>query len=427
MSIHNNNINSVSYSSWYTALNTIFLNGNTIYLQLYEVGNTSRLGIWTLKGITIRAYGIDIALNPIIVGNGTLSNNATYTISWVFNGRDGFNGSSGTSGTRGTSGSSGTSGEGFNAITNPLDNRILTSIGTTTGANAESNATFNGNTLSLNKNGTIPNIILQSSDFVSSSPFFRINSPASNSSYSMGILVTDNTKLRISYNSTNTAVPGTNDRIVIDSAGDVGIGVTNPTAYLHIKAGLSTAGNAPLKFTTGTLNTTAEPGAMEYSSPLLYFTNTTGRRMEIPQVLQSVSPGDTRERTTILTNVAGLSVPLLSGKKYLIDGFLIVACVAGVGVRADLFYNGGALSAMECETIMINSTTIPARSIVTTGLIANSLVNVSATITNPTIRFTGFIQPNSSNNLTIRAAQGTGAVNTTFIAIGSYLRVTEVI
>ena len=62
----------------------------------------------------------------------------------------------------------------------------------------------------------------------------------------------------------------------IDSAGNVGIGTTAPTAYLHIKAGTATANTAPLKFTSGTLNTTAEAGAVEFLTDKYYATITTG-------------------------------------------------------------------------------------------------------------------------------------------------------
>lgn len=49
-------------------------------------------------------------------------------------------------------------------------------------------------------------------------------------------------------------------------AGNLGIGQTTPTAYLHIAAGTTAASTAPLKFTSGTFNTTAEAGAMEYNN-----------------------------------------------------------------------------------------------------------------------------------------------------------------
>lgn len=49
-------------------------------------------------------------------------------------------------------------------------------------------------------------------------------------------------------------------------AGNVGIGQTTPTAYLHLKAGTTAANTAPLKLTSGTFNTTAEAGTMEYNN-----------------------------------------------------------------------------------------------------------------------------------------------------------------
>jgi len=66
------------------------------------------------------------------------------------------------------------------------------------------------------------------------------------------------------------------DDFVIDNIGNVGIGTTNPTAVLHLKAGTATAGTAPLKFTSGTLLTTPEAGAIEFLADRYYATITTG-------------------------------------------------------------------------------------------------------------------------------------------------------
>lgn len=52
---------------------------------------------------------------------------------------------------------------------------------------------------------------------------------------------------------------------VIGSTGNVGIGVTSPTAKLHLAAGTTAASSAPLKFTPGDLLTTPEVGAMEFT------------------------------------------------------------------------------------------------------------------------------------------------------------------
>lgn len=58
--------------------------------------------------------------------------------------------------------------------------------------------------------------------------------------------------------------------------GNIGVGITSPTAYLNIKAGTATANTAPLKFTSGTLNTAAEAGAMEFLTDDYFLTITTG-------------------------------------------------------------------------------------------------------------------------------------------------------
>lgn len=46
----------------------------------------------------------------------------------------------------------------------------------------------------------------------------------------------------------------------------VGINMTTPTARLHLPAGSTSASSAPLKFTTGTNQTTAEAGTIEYNN-----------------------------------------------------------------------------------------------------------------------------------------------------------------
>ena len=56
------------------------------------------------------------------------------------------------------------------------------------------------------------------------------------------------------------------DGDVIVSAGNVGIGITSPTAVLHLKAGTATASTAPLKFTSGVNLTTPVSGNMEYDN-----------------------------------------------------------------------------------------------------------------------------------------------------------------
>lgn len=70
---------------------------------------------------------------------------------------------------------------------------------------------------------------------------------------------------------------------------NVGVGLLSPTASLNIRAGTATASTAPLKFTSGTLLTTEEAGAVEFLTDTLYYTATNGvagstKRQAIPGV-----------------------------------------------------------------------------------------------------------------------------------------------
>jgi trimeric autotransporter adhesin len=61
----------------------------------------------------------------------------------------------------------------------------------------------------------------------------------------------------------------TGNNINNTNTGNVGIGVTAPTAALHLKAGTATASTAPLKFNSGPPTTTPELGAMHFNNGLL--------------------------------------------------------------------------------------------------------------------------------------------------------------
>ena len=58
--------------------------------------------------------------------------------------------------------------------------------------------------------------------------------------------------------------------------GKLGIGLTTPTARLHLPAGTASAGYAPLKLTSGPLLSTPEAGAVEFLTDSLYYTDTAG-------------------------------------------------------------------------------------------------------------------------------------------------------
>lgn len=72
------------------------------------------------------------------------------------------------------------------------------------------------------------------------------------------------------------ATGGNSERWRVDTTGRLSNTGADGTAYLALKAGTAAASTAPLKFTSGSLLTTAEAGAVEFLTDKSYLTITTG-------------------------------------------------------------------------------------------------------------------------------------------------------
>jgi hypothetical protein len=95
--------------------------------------------------------------------------------------------------------------------------------------------------------------------------------------------------------------------------GNVGIGLTAPSAILHLNAGSATANTAPLKFTSGINLTTPEDGAMEYNGAHFYATIGSTRYQLDQQTSSSFSgslAGDVTgtQSTTVVGKINGTSM-----------------------------------------------------------------------------------------------------------------------
>jgi hypothetical protein len=116
---------------------------------------------------------------------------------------------------------------------------------------------------------------------VGNSPSFELLNYNNTQNWYFGINDADSAKLYIGrgYGPNQNVTPS----IVVNTSDSVGIGVTSPTSYFHIKAGAAAASSAPLKLTSGTNQTTAEAGAVEYDGSFFYATpQTTNGRQLIP-------------------------------------------------------------------------------------------------------------------------------------------------
>lgn len=93
----------------------------------------------------------------------------------------------------------------------------------------------------------------------------------------------NNTAGGLAFGATSGSGPPSDSFIIlgngnVDVVNRLGIGNLSPTASIHIKAGTSAAGNAPIKLTAGTSMTNPEAGSFEFDGANLFFTIGTTRK-----------------------------------------------------------------------------------------------------------------------------------------------------
>jgi len=89
--------------------------------------------------------------------------------------------------------------------------------------------------------------------------------------------ITDDTHLTVTvaFSTTASSLTYTTPARTVFTArgnGQVGIGTSTPTAFMHLPAGTANATTAPLKFTAGVNLTSPEAGAVEFDGTTMYYT-----------------------------------------------------------------------------------------------------------------------------------------------------------
>lgn len=148
---------------------------------------------------------------------------------------------------------------------------------------------------------------------------------------------------------------------IVSTTGSISNTGSDPTAGLHLKAGTASANTAPLKFTTGTLNTTAEVGAMEYNGTH-YLTKASGLRYAtegtIADFYTDVNNGTTVE-TDIYTYTTPASTLANDGEKIFFTYTLNLTDITStatikVYMAGDVVANTGALTVSATGAIIVN-------------------------------------------------------------------------
>ncbi|MCM2354015.1 MAG: tail fiber domain-containing protein [Pseudobdellovibrio sp.] len=107
-------------------------------------------------------------------------------------------------------------------------------------------------------------------------------------------LVFSNAELNLRESGYLRFMTANTERLRIDATGNIGLGVTAPTAKLHLVSG--TASTAPLKFTSGTLLSSPQSGTIEYDGSNYYVTDGGGVRRAIAT---TSTPGSLSDVSTV--------------------------------------------------------------------------------------------------------------------------------
>lgn len=135
---------------------------------------------------------------------------------------------------------------------------------------------------------------------------------------------------------------------------------TTPTALLHLAAGTATASTAPLKFTSGTSLTSAEAGAMEFTTDDLFFTITTGaarKRLVMAEPVGGLTSTRVPFATTNgrLTDSANMTY---SGTRLSPNYVTLAAGTSSAGTAPLLFTTGTNLTSPEAGAMEFSSSVL---------------------------------------------------------------------
>lgn len=183
-----------------------------------------------------------------------------------------------------------TDGTGVLTWSTPNANAALSAVTAAAATNTIANANFaqvwNWDTLSTQTglklasssmtSGSVLNVTGSNDDVASTGNVMTVTSSGTANDATPLLVVNAGTGSSFRVNDDGTTADST--PFIIDNSGRAGLGIATPTAGLHLRAGTTAAGTAPLKLTAGTNLTTPEPGAIEFDGTSLFYTDSTNAR-----------------------------------------------------------------------------------------------------------------------------------------------------
>jgi hypothetical protein len=229
-------------------------------------------------------------------------------------------------------------------------NRITGDFSNATQANrvAFQTSTTNGNTtLNSLPNGTGIQTALN---------FFDNSDPTNAGTLNL-VSNTTEKSIRAAITGTGTYLPMTfytngAEKMRLDTSGNLGLGVSSPTAVFMLKAGTATASTAPLKFTSGVNLSTPEAGVIEYDGTTVTVTTDTNfKRGTVPITNYASGTGtalgtNTEATNAVLLPAANDTITLSVGTYFLDVSYIVTrgaTSVTSATARINLRGTGAAV------------------------------------------------------------------------------------
>lgn len=234
---------------------------------------------------------------------------------------------------------------------------------------------------------------------------------------------------------TAVATPAGADEYATNQAG-----VSKKTTLAQVKtfvttamtpaAGTATAGTAPMKYTSGTILTTPENGAVEYDGTVPYFTPAGAARGIVPVRFFAAPSADfTLAASNTAQNVFPSTCDVLTLQAtttYEFEGQYILNTGATTHTTAMSFVLAGGASVTSVEYVAdIHSAALntgaAATSIHVSG-VASKVLNATSTAVYTIIRFKGIWRHNAAGTVTPQITFSANPTGTNLTKVGSYLR-----
>ena len=244
--------------------------------------------------------------------------------------------------------------------------------------------------------------------------------------------VSQGTQIRLS--TTDIGSSSLAERLRISPNGNIGIGITDPTAKLHLASGTATV--APFKFTSGTLLASPQSGTMEYDGSQFYLTDSTNTRRSIAtgSSANSIDNASTINSTGNITMVPTGSVVVSSSLgvagNILSSGTIVTTSnIQGASITATngistnviqgnmnllLNPNGGNVgigtsNPLSVLSISRNQSSATAVRVTNTDIAGNSQITLENNVTSAYLRFSGSSDTTSTDRYANRLVLGTNA------------------